>query len=306
MKPIVALLASLIMLVVGPCYAQTSPNGRPSIRLDKSTFAVGEAVFFWVGAGWANKEPIPKEYWNTCRLTITRPDGTDKSIRLGWPLDGPEGSTWIGGCGLGEAAKPGRYLLVMEFAGQKTEPTPLVVESVPEIRQIKATFVFGTTSNVDGNLDTPVILTVRNGTNETLRFPHRDGTNGMVYVSFSKEDGKYSSDRFYPPDQLLDRDDPKASNHTVDNFTWKDARDIPTIILKPGETYTQQLSLHKAIAEANKNWATTGNTSIPPGQYKITFSTTLQVLMGEEGGGFSNVSPVHIPVENAAVCTVAR
>ena len=187
MKPIATLLALLVTMCVSPSSAQTSPDSRPSIRLDKSTFAVGESVFFWVGAGWANGEPIPKEYWNTCRLTVTRPNGTNKVIRLDWPPDALNGSSWIGGYGLGEAAKPGRYSLVMEFAGQKTDPALLVVENIPAVRQIGAEFVFGSPVKSNGVTETPVTLTVRNGTNETIRFPHRDGTNGMVSVSFSQE-----------------------------------------------------------------------------------------------------------------------
>jgi hypothetical protein len=173
------------------------------------------------------------------------------------------------------------------------------------LKDIKADFVFGPPPKLLNGADTPVTLTVRNGTGQTLRFPHRDGVNGMVSFSLSKADGKFRSDGFYPPEQLLDQDEPKAPNHTVDNFTWKDAQEIPTVTLKPGETYTQRLSLHTAIAEANKNWATTGNVSTPSGQYNVTFSTTLQVLIGEAGGEFAAVSPVHIPVASMTTCTVA-
>ena len=320
MKTTFAVIAALSVLTVGsawaqtspndnpvvPVWAQNSPNGIPVVRLDKSVFASGEAVFFWTGVQAINHAPIPKEYWGTCRQIITRPDGTQRIDRVGWPIDGPVGSGWIGGSGLGEKPQPGRYLLAFEFAGQKTAPTPFVVEDVPALKNIKADFVFGTPAKLPDGADTPVTLTVHNDTGQTLRFPHRDGVNGMVSFSLSRQDGKFRSDGFYPPEQLLDQDEPKAPDHTVDHFTWKDAQDIPTVTLKPGETYTQRLSLSAAIAEASKNWATTGNASIPAGRYNVTFSTTLQVLIGEAGGEFSAVSPVHIPVASTATCTVGR
>lgn len=318
MKIALARFAALSALAVGsagaqslpndipivPIWAQNPPNGIPVVRLDKSVFASGESVFFWTGVQAVNHASIPKEYWNTCRQIITRPDGTQRVDPIGWPIDGPVGSGWIGGSGLEEKPQPGRYLIVFEFAGQKTAPTPLIVEDVPILKQIKAEFVFGAQEKGPNGLEMPVTLTVHNDTEQMLRFPHRDGVNGMVSFSLSKQDGKFRSDGFYPPDQLLDRDEPKVPNHTVDNFTWKDAQDIPTITLKPGETYTQHLSLRAAIAEANKSWRLTQSLPIPSGQYKVTFSTTLQMLIGEAGGEFAAVSPVHIPVTSTATCTV--
>lgn len=319
MKTTVATLAALVMLTVGsvkaqtlpdgsllaPVWAQTSPNGVPIVRLDKSIFASGEAVFFWVGVQADDHGAlIPREYRRTCRLIITRPDGTKRTEQVGWPIDGPEGSGWKGGWGLQERPQPGHYRLVFEFAGQKSAPATLTVEDLPVLKDIKADFVFGPPLRTPGASDRPVTLTVHNNTDQTLRFPHRDGLNGLVSVSFAKSDGKYHGDGFYPADRLLDQDETKMPDRNVENFTWKDALEIPTITLKPGETYTQRLSLRAAIAQANKDWATSGSASIPSGQYRVTFSTTLQVLIGEAGGEFAAVSPLHVAVASAATCTV--
>ncbi|HEY7182307.1 MAG TPA: hypothetical protein VIC84_12850, partial [Blastocatellia bacterium] len=105
------------------------PNGVPIIRLDKSRFVLGESVFFWVGVEATSRDPIPKEYQNTCGLIITRPDGTSKTEPTGWPADGPEDRGWLGGAGLGaNETQFGRYTLVFEFAGQRTALVSLFIE----------------------------------------------------------------------------------------------------------------------------------------------------------------------------------
>ena len=318
MKVTLAMLFALSLLAVGSVGAQELPNnnlfvpvwaqepskGVPIVRLDKSVFASGEAVFFWTGVQAINHASIPKEYWDTCRQIITRPDGTQKINRINWPIDGAVDLGWIGGSGLGEKPQPGRYLIEFEFAGQKTAPAPFIVEDLPLLKQVTAEFVFGAQKKGPNGLDTPVTLTVHNGTSQTLRFPHRDGVNGLVSFSFSLRAGQGRIDGFYPPKQLLDQDEPTVSSRTVNNFTWKDAQEIPTITLKPGETYKQPLSLHAAVVDAEQLLAITGNVSPLPGQYNVTFSTTLQVLIGEAGGQFAEISPVHISVVSTATCTV--
>jgi hypothetical protein len=51
-------------------HPQQPPNAVPTIRLDKSRFALGESVFLWVGVEAKSRDPIPKQYQNACRLTI--------------------------------------------------------------------------------------------------------------------------------------------------------------------------------------------------------------------------------------------
>jgi hypothetical protein len=172
----------------------------------------------------------------------------------------------------------------------------VVVEDLPLLKQITAGFVFGAQTKGPNGMDTPVTLTVHNSTSQTLRFPRRDGVNSLVSYSLALNDGQLHSDGFYPPDQLRDKDEPDVPNHTVDKFTWKDAKEISTITVPPGETYTQILSLRAVLADANKNWRLIGNSSLPSGHCKVTFSTNLSMLIGEAGGEFATVSPVRIPV----------
>ena len=275
-----------------PSWMQTSPNGKPMIRLDKSRFASGENVFFWVGVEAVNHGSIPENYWNTCRLTITRPDNITETQAVSWPIDGMLDKGWEGGMGLFEKPQPGTYHLQFEFAGQKTEPVSLVVEDLPLLKKIQAGFVFGP-AQADG--DVPVTFVVRNESSETIRFSHRDGFNGLVWVSLAKKDKSYSSDSFYPASGLLDQDEPKLPNQGYTNFTWDMAGKVPTIVLAPGAAYRQKLSLNAAFSEANHNLPLTA------GQYQVTFGTNLQVLVGEANGTFSAFSPVHIAVTSSTV-----
>ncbi len=278
-----------------PSWMQAPSNGSPIIRLDKSRFASGENVFFWVGVEAVNHGTIPKAYWNTCRLVITRPDGVKQTQPVGWPTDGAVDRGWEGGSGLFEKPQPGVYQVQFEFAGQKTKPVSLVVEDLPLLKKIQASFVFGP-AQADG--DVPVTFVVRNDSSKTIRFSHRDGFNGLVWVSLAKIDKSYRSDSFYPASGLLDQDEPKLPNQGYMNFTWGGAEKVPTVVLTPGTTYRQKLSLNIAFNEANHNLPLT------PGQYRVTFGTNLQVLIGEADGTFSAFSPVHLAVTGSTVHTL--
>ena len=286
---------------------QDTPNGIPIIRLDKTRFVLGEKIFFWEGVEQTSHAPIPKKYQQTCRRTITRPDGTQKTENVGWPIDGPPDSGWLGGAGLGaDAVQLGRYTLVFEFAGQKTVPAFLFVEDVPILKQVKADFVFGDFRSDPATLEVHmptgenVTLVVHNGADQTLRFPRLGGSGRFVSVSIRKVDGSYSNGLFYPDDKLSNQKESEVGSISFDQFTWELARKIPTITLKPGETYRQEFSLQTAFDKAKE--------SLPlnPGEYKVTFSTELQILIGEKDGQWAELSPVRLSVGSTATFMIAR
>jgi hypothetical protein len=286
--------------------SQETPNAVPIIRIDKTRFALGEDVFFWEGVEQTSRAPIPKKYQQTCRLTITRPDGTQKTENVGWPIDGPPDSGWLGGAGLGEGnVQVGRYTLIFEFAGEKTAPSFLFVEDVPILTRIKADFVFGQLKNDAATLDVHiptdehVTLVVHNGSDQTLRFPHPGGSGGYVVVSISTVDGSYTNHFFFPDDKLT-KQKSLIGSIGFDQFTWEMARKVPTITLKPGETYRQKLLLQTALDEARK--------SLPlnSGEYKVTFSTKLQILIGEKDGQWAELSPVRLSVGPNTISIVIR
>ena len=113
--------------------AQRPPTpARPIIELEKTRFASNEEVFFWVGVTAPDDYRIPRSLWTTCRLIITRPDGTKRIDVVGWPIDGMLDRGWRGGWGLrSEPLQIGRYVLVFEFAGQRTSPYSFTVEDIP-------------------------------------------------------------------------------------------------------------------------------------------------------------------------------
>lgn len=202
---------------------------------------------------------------------------------------------WLGGMGLFEKPQPGVYQLQFEFAGQKTELVSLVVEDLPILKKIQASFVFGP-ARADGNV--LVTFVVKNESSEIIRFSHRDGVNGLVWVSLVKKDKSYRSDGFYPASGLLEQDELKLPSQGYTNFTWDMAEKVPTIVLAPGMTYQQKLSLNSAFKEAAQSL------SLTPGQYQVTFGTNLQVLIGEADGTLAPFSPVHIAVTNSTVHTL--
>lgn len=306
----VLVLTFLCMLPAVQGVADANANGMPYIRLDKTTFASSEAIFFWVGVEGKRNAPIPKKYWNTCSLIVTRPDNTVKSVHVSWPIDGggtdgPGSNGWMGGFGLGEQPRPGRYQLAFKFAGKKSAPKTLLVQDCPILKKIKAAFVFGAQVKSNSGLDTPVTLTVHNDSDQTIRFPHRDGVNGLVSVSLAKPDGSYRHDSFYPADGLLDKDEPKVPDRSFDEFGWKEAQAAPAITLEPGQTYLQHLSLRAVISDMDRSAATGAGLAALAGSYKVTFSTTLQILIGADGSSYTAISPVHIPVTSTATCDVA-
>jgi len=297
---------ALVLACLGPGIypgSQDAPNAIPIIRLDKTRFVLGEDIFFWEGVEQTSRAPIPKKYQETCRSTITRPDGTQKTENVGWPIDGPPDSGWLGGAGLGEDnVQIGRYTVVFEFAGQKTVPTFLFVEDVPILKQIKADFVFEHLRDDSGTLEVQiqtgekVTLVVHNGSDQTLRFPH---PGGNVSVSIKRIDGNYSNEFFYPDDKLSKQKN-LIGSIGFDQFTWEIARKVPTITLKPGETYRQDLLLQTAFDEAKKSLP------LDPGEYKVTFSTELQILIGEKDGRWVELSPVRLAVGSTATCVITR
>ncbi len=289
---------SLLRVTNNP-QAQRQPDAVPMLRLDKSRFALGESVFFWVGVESKSGAIIPREYQDTCRLTITRPDGTNKTEPVSWPIDGSTDRGWRGGYGLGpDKAQPGRYTLVFEFAGQRTPPATLVIEDVPILRRIKAEFVFSRTSDGFASHDGNVTLIINNWSDHVLRFPRPGDDNSLVSVSLFKSDRSYRSDFFYPAVGFRDPD--KRSDTSFDTFGWDIASKVPSVTIRPGETYRQAFPLRAALEEAKKH------SFLGPGRYHITFTATLQVLIGEKDEKWSEFCPVRIPVAAAEAFVITR
>ena len=244
--------------------------------------------------------PIPKKYQDTCRQIITLPDGTQRTEKIGWPIDGPPNSGWLGGAGLSkEIVQLGQFTIVFEFAGQKTTPVFLSVEDAPILKQIRTGFVFGKLKADDavfeGHLPTreKVTLMIDNKSSQTLRIARLGGSGPLLSVSIERTDGSYANSFFYPDAELSGKDQGRGLL-AFDLYTWEMAEKVPTITLRAGESYRQELSLQAAFDEAEKNLP------FNPGEYKVRFSTALQILIGNKNGPWADLSPVRLPVSVTA------
>jgi hypothetical protein len=253
-------------------------NAVPILRLEKPKYVLGETIRFWIGVKRINDNVIiPQKFWNSCFLYITKPDKTLKREPISWPVDGDPYRGWMGGCGLGEeSVQIGKYTLVVEFAGKQTEPVELIVDDLDILKNIKAAFIFKRAGNISKDEHIPIVLTVQNNSENVIRFPKRGCSDAYISVSVGRREPAARADFFYPIK--------KSSDISFDTYNWNTAGRIPEVILKKGESFEQELSLEDAYKFQG------------PGQYQVTFSTVLSLLIGEENDKFAEYSPLRLSV----------
>jgi len=292
----VPLLAAILCVPCALLAAALAVPARPFVELEKSRFSTKETVFFWIGLTGAG-ESISPNLRDTGRVIITRPDGTQKIDQAG-RVDGTDQGDWRGGWGLGtEKSQVGRYSVVFEFGGQSSPPVSFVVEDIPSLNDIVANFVFP--SPLDLGIPGSVTLTVRNGSKEIIRFPQRgEEITGSVSVKLNKTtEPKFTNEFPIPDSVLLASMGLKESPIVSDSFTWAQVGKVPTVTLKPGETYQLKLPLASILSAGSS----VGDAlKIVPGEYDLRLDTTLQVLLGEPGGPWASIVPLHLPVTATA------
>ena len=290
--PIAALVALCTLTVRPATQAQSPPTpARPIIELEKTRFASNEQVFFWVGVTAPDDHRIPQSLWTTCRLTITRPDGTQRIDIVGWPIDGMPGRGWRGGWGLrSEPLQIGRYVLVFEFAGRKTSPYSFTVEDIPILKEITGEFMFPVPLLL-GSPDASVLLTVRNRSSETIRFPHRGVMFENVWVELNRTTGEEWSSSFPVPEPvLLKAAGIERSTSAEDRFSWILADKVPTVVLAPGDIYRLELPLNAVLTGQG------GSQPIPDGEYDVRLSTIVQMLVGQQDGSWADFAPIRLNI----------
>lgn len=271
---------------VEPELGKEAPKAVPTLRLEKPKYALGESIRFWIGVKAMNYDVIiPEKYWDTCFLYITRPDGTVKKESVGSPADGWVQHGWNGGWGFGkERVQVGKYTLVFEFANKKTKPVELIVQKLDIMKQIVAKFDFRESGEISKDARIPIILTVQNNSAYVIQFPRRGVSDAYISIRVEREEPVHGADLFYPIDKLIGSLKEDVSRISFDIYNWDVAAKVPSVILKPGEHFEQELSLE----EAYEFWG--------PGQYKVTFSTTLALLVGKKDGKFAAFCPIRFPV----------
>ena len=292
-RPFAVRLVGLCLILVEGWYVSplsngfASQNGRggiePVLRLEKPQYVEGEAVRFWVGVKPKNSPTIPEELWKPCSLSVTRPDGTRRVDSIGWPVDGPPGQAWSGGWGLrDEKVEPGVYVLILECASEKTAPLELIVEPSEVLAQIKAQFRFEREGAITKSTHVPIVLTIENGSQATIRFPKRGEMMEGVSLQIVRKEPAFHSALFFPWEKLS-----HSNIMPVDTYSW-DFPEIPAVTLKPGEHFEQNFLLEDAFSFDQA------------GDYQVMFATVFSVLVGEKDGPFADVCPIRIPANGSA------
>jgi hypothetical protein len=292
MRPFaLGLVGSCLVLAVGGHFSplsngfasQNGPGGiEPILRLEKPRYIAGEAIRFWVGVKPKNTSTIPQELRKPCSLRVTKPDGTWKVDTVGWPLDGPPDQGWSGRWGFGdENVEPGVYVLVLECAGEQTAPLELIVEQNEIFAQIKAQFRFERDGGITRSTHVPIVLSVDNGSQATIRFPQRGAMMEGISLEIVRKEPAFHSALFYPWEKL------SHSNSMPDTYGW-DFPEIPSVTLKPGEHFEQNFLLEDAFLFDQA------------GDYHVTFTTAFSMLVGEKDGPFADVCPIKVLATGSA------
>jgi hypothetical protein len=260
----------------------------PILRLEKPKYLLGESVRFWVGVEPKNSSVIPPELQRPCSLEIAKPNGSTETQSVGWPIDGMTERGWSGGWGFRDTQmETGSYTLVLDCVGERTKPLELMVERNDVIDQIRAEFRFERSGMIKMNTSVPVLLTVQDNSPDAIQFPQRGAMSEGVSLKVIRERPALHSDFFYPWKKLA------SSTISPDTYTWDVASAVPSVDMKPGEHFEQRFVLDEAYSFDQ------------PGNYEVTFSTVLSVLVGEKRGPFADFCPIRLPVVAAARFTVA-
>ena len=278
--------------------AQTS-YPRPFVQLEKKRFATTENVFFWIG--WKADSPASTQLAGT--VFIVRPDLSQKIMAVSPPADGsPTAIESKGGWGLGESPVIGRYDVAYAIAGRISEPVAFVVEDVPLLRDIVAEFSFP--SPLDLASTQVVTFTVRNNTREVIRFPRFNGALQGISGSLIRTTlPRFSSRYLIPASTLVEAAGPRdprpdGENISWDYFAWDNVERVQTVTIKPGGTYRMDLRVNAILPRSSV--PRSSDFDISPGEYDLSLSTTLQILIGEPGGAWADLSPVRIAVNSTA------
>jgi len=268
-----------------PQMMNQAPNAIPTLRLEKPKYVLGESIRFWIGVECTDDNIIHEKYWNTCFLHITRPDGTVTKQSVSWPVDGMLYHGWTGGWGFGkEEVQTGKYTLVFEFAKKKTKPVELRVEELDIMNQVIAKFDFRRSGEISKDVRIPVILTVQNNSKYVIQFPKRGVDGANISLRVIRDEPPRHASFFYPVEKLRSSFKEGIPRISYDIYDWRIAPRVPSVVLKPGEHFEQELSLE----DAYEFWGS--------GQYKVTFSTTIDILVGKENGKFAAFCPIRLPV----------
>ncbi len=301
---VVMVVAALVVPATRRSPAQPAPAQEakaevvPILKLEKPQYVLGEQMRIWVGMYAPNNGripfPDPKQV-----LIVQRPDGTTVREESPGRADGMVSPQWLmGGWGLTDKViGPGTYHLELTVEGYEQVATAEVeVIQWGDLDKIKGGFRFEREGQVTPDEDVAVTLFVTNGTQHTIRFPIRGYPGkGEVYGAASRRDERDHRTFFYPEEGLLPPGQPKFTTQ-IDAYNWKTLDKIPSVVLKPGETFEQELSIQEMYATDSEGWRPK-----PGGTYEVSLSTTLDLLVGDAEGPLADACPMRVPIKGSAL-----
>ena len=180
-------LLIVVLLALMPCLtsAKSAPQGVPELRVYKSGFAVGENIEFFLGIKGLTEAQtkLRGQVGETGQLEITTPDGKLTTQKVGLRYSGLHsgyilGTNWIPK----QNVVVGRYTLLFRYAGQQTPPVTVTVADLPILKKISATLRLDSSMGFPQSLATThATLTVKNNTDQTIRFPHLSAMAGLSF-----------------------------------------------------------------------------------------------------------------------------
>jgi hypothetical protein len=182
---------------------------------------------------------------------------------------------------------PGTYFLVFECLGKRTERVPLIVEKSTILSKISATFHFEKSGPIQLGDMIPVSFSVTNDSALPIRFPERGIMMEGVSLRIVREKPASRSDLFYPWEKLSQF---AMSPYT---YTWELATKLPSVTLEPGQRFEQRLSVEDAYRFEQ------------PGDYEVTFSTVVSILVGDRAGPFAEFCPIRVIAQKTELFTVS-
>jgi hypothetical protein len=275
----VGFICLICLLSAVPTWAQSAgATIHPVLRLEKPKYLLGESIRFWVGVEVEPPGVIPPSLRGPCSLQITRPDGSTELQSIAWPVDGNPGQGWSGGWGFA-AEDAGSYSLVLECSGQRSRRLPLNVEKNEITNEVRASFHFEKSGAIRAGTPIPVVFSVTNDSAYPIRFPQRGVMVEGVSISVVRDQPAYHSDFFYPWQKL------RQFSLSPDTYGWDIAPQLPSVTLGPGKRFEQKLWLEDAYKFDKA------------GNYEVTFSTMVSVLVGDKDGPFPDLCPIRILAE---------
>src|SRR5579864_1841405 len=233
-----AMVTALLLLLVGwPARAEPGNGGpQPLVSIPKSTYAAGEAVFFWVGV--QSETPLTRETYEPCRIEVIGSHGSPRVTCLEMPVDGDTSHGWRGGDGLQpEESLPGTYSVRVTCHG-KTAAAGFQIEPTSIVRELEARFDCHRGCGGDPT-DTTISLMVVNHSDQGI-VVSRPGAMMGYGVGFQAEwQHPPGSCWASLPAEALGLKTQSAGDVVVDTMTRESLPHVAHFELRPGESRVQ-------------------------------------------------------------------